>query len=104
MTGGPPSELIAARCTVEETRQRIGATTLGYLSLEGVVRAVGLPKSKFCRACFDGQYPIRVPHAVRISKLMLETPKAREDADGPAAGNGASCAALPDAEGALEPS
>ncbi|MCC6727828.1 MAG: amidophosphoribosyltransferase [Chthonomonadales bacterium] len=98
------SELIAARCTVEETRQRIGATTLGYLSLEGVVRAVGLPKSKFCRACFDGQYPIRVPHAVRISKLMLETPKAREDADGPAAGNGASCAALPDTEGALEPS
>lgn len=66
------SELVAARHSVEEIRNLIGATTLGYLSLEGVVRAVGLGKNKFCRACFDGRYPIPVPPHVRVTKLMLE--------------------------------
>jgi amidophosphoribosyltransferase len=66
------NELVAATHTVEEIRQMIGATTLGYLSLDGVVKAVGLHKNSFCRACFDGKYPIRVPTDVRVSKLMLE--------------------------------
>jgi amidophosphoribosyltransferase len=65
-------ELIAARHSVEEIRQEIGATSLGFLSLEGTVRAIGLHKDKFCRACFDGKYPIPVPLDVRRSKLMLE--------------------------------
>ncbi|HZP81011.1 MAG TPA: amidophosphoribosyltransferase, partial [Chthonomonadaceae bacterium] len=65
-------ELVAARSSVEEIRKIIGATSLGYLSLEGVVRAVGMHKDKFCRACFDGKYPIPVPQDVRLSKLMLE--------------------------------
>lgn len=65
-------ELIAARLSVPEIRKQIGATSLGYLSLEGVVRAVGMHKDKFCRACFDGKYPIPVPQDVRNSKLMLE--------------------------------
>ena len=65
-------ELIAARHTVEEIRQRIGATTLGYLSLQGCVRAIGLHKDKFCRACFDGKYPIAIPQDVRLTKFMLE--------------------------------
>jgi amidophosphoribosyltransferase len=65
-------ELVAARHSVEAIRQLIGATTLGYLSLEGVVRAVGMHKENFCRACFDGKYPIPVPQDVRNSKLMLE--------------------------------
>lgn len=65
-------ELVAAKHSVEEIRQLIGATSLGYLSLGGVVRAVGLNKENFCRACFDGKYPIPIPHDVRVSKLMLE--------------------------------
>ena len=65
-------ELVAARLSVDEIRQLIGATSLGYLSLDGVVRAVGMHKDKFCRACFDGKYPIPVPQDVRVSKLMLE--------------------------------
>ncbi len=65
-------ELIAARCSVEDIRRRIGATTLGYLSLAGVVRAVGVGKDKFCRACFDGKYPIPVPANVVMSKMILE--------------------------------
>jgi amidophosphoribosyltransferase len=69
------SELVAARHSVEEIRQLIGATTLGYLSLEGVVRAIGMGKDKFCRACFDGKYPIPVPPELRLSKMMLEPQK-----------------------------
>ena len=65
-------ELVAARLSIEEIRQLIGATSLGYLSLDGVVRAIGMNKDKFCRACFDGKYPIPVPRDVRVSKLMLE--------------------------------
>lgn len=65
-------ELVAAKHSVEEIRQLIGATSLGYLSLEGGMRAIGMNKDKFCRACFDGKYPIEVPQDVRVSKLMLE--------------------------------
>jgi amidophosphoribosyltransferase len=65
-------ELVAACHSIESIRKMIGATTLGYLSLEGVVRAVGMHKDKFCRACFDGKYPIPVPQDIRMSKLMLE--------------------------------
>ena len=66
------NELVAARLSVKQICELIGATSLGYLSLEGVVRAVGMHKDKFCRACFDGKYPIPVPDDVRNSKLMLE--------------------------------
>ena len=66
------NELVAARLTVPQICELIGATSLGYLSLDGVVRAVGMHKDKFCRACFDGKYPIPIPLDVRNSKLMLE--------------------------------
>jgi amidophosphoribosyltransferase len=65
-------ELVAATHSVEEIRKLIGATSLGYLSLEGVVRAIGMHKDKFCRACFDGKYPIPIPREVQMTKLMLE--------------------------------
>ena len=68
-------ELVAFRHSVEEIRKKIGATSLGYLSLEGVIRAVGVGKDKFCRACFDGKYPIPVPPDVKVTKLMLEDHK-----------------------------
>ena len=53
-------------------RKLIGATSLGYLSLDGAVRAIGMHKDKFCRACFDSKYPIPIPRDVRMSKLVLE--------------------------------
>lgn len=71
-------ELVAARQSVEEIRKLIGATSLGYLSLEGAVRAVGMSKDHFCRACFDARYPIEVPPEVRVSKLMLERRRSKE--------------------------
>ncbi len=67
-------DLVAAKHTVEEIRQMIGATTLGYLSLNGVAKAIGIHKDKFCRACFDGKYPIEIPPHVRVSKFALEMP------------------------------
>ncbi len=66
------NELVAARLEVEEIRRLIGATSLGYLSLDGVKRAIGLHRNHYCSACFDGKYPIPVPQDVRISKLQLE--------------------------------
>jgi amidophosphoribosyltransferase len=51
------SELIAANYSLEEIRTYLGVDTLGYLSLEGMLRAAG-PRNEFCHACFSGQYPI----------------------------------------------
>ncbi len=67
-------ELVAALKSVEQIRELIGATSLGYLSLDGAVRAINLPKSLFCRACFDGKYPITVPPEVQGTKMMGNEP------------------------------
>ena len=52
-----PDQLVGANYTVEEIREQIGATTLAYLSPEAMVTATEQPKSRLCRACFDGDYP-----------------------------------------------
>jgi amidophosphoribosyltransferase len=63
-------ELIASRMSVEEIRQYIGADSLGYLSLHGLIKSIGLPKETFCNACFTGDYP--VPVQLEMDKLALE--------------------------------
>ena len=63
-------ELIGADLAVDEIRAYIGADTLGYLSLDGMVAAAGGPKESYCRACFDGEYPIEVP--AHAGKFVLE--------------------------------
>jgi amidophosphoribosyltransferase len=65
-------ELVASDLSVEEIRRFVGADSLGYLSLDGMVAATGAPKDDFCRACFDGEYPIEVPGGV--GKFLLEHP------------------------------
>ncbi len=50
-------QLIAAQNTVEEIRKFIGADTLGYLSIEGLFKAMQTGENKYCAACFDGHYP-----------------------------------------------
>lgn len=52
--------LIAAHKSVEEICEEIGATSLGFLSLEGLVRAIGVPKEKLSTSCFTGEYPIDI--------------------------------------------
>lgn len=64
-------ELIAAQKTIPEIRDSLGADSLGYLSLEGLIEAVALPKEIFCLACFTGDYPI--PVQLEMDKLALET-------------------------------
>ena len=55
------AELIAPGMSVDEICRSIGADSLAYISLEGLVASTGLPKKRLCRACFDGHYPIPVP-------------------------------------------
>lgn len=59
---GTHEELIAYKRTVEEIRQFIGADSLHYLSLEGMMRAVGRTEG-YCQACFTGRYPLNVDMA-----------------------------------------
>jgi amidophosphoribosyltransferase len=54
------AELIAGGLSAEEIRVSIGADTLGYVSLEGLIAATTLPAGRLCRACFDGDYPLGV--------------------------------------------
>jgi amidophosphoribosyltransferase len=63
-------ELIAADLTVDQIRSYVGADSLGYLSLDGMVAAAGEPKETYCRACFDGAYPIEIPEGA--GKFILE--------------------------------
>ncbi len=64
-------ELIAAQKTIPGIRDFIGADSLGYLSIEGLIKAVALPRDIFCLACFTGDYPI--PVQLEMDKLALET-------------------------------
>ena len=64
------SELIAARMDVEAIRRHIGADSLGYLSLDGMVRASGGDADEYCTACFTGQY--LVPVQLELDKSILE--------------------------------
>jgi amidophosphoribosyltransferase len=63
-------EMIAARHTVDEVREAIGATSLAYLSLDGLQAATRRPESALCRACLTRDYPTRVPS--EASKLRFE--------------------------------
>ena len=55
------AELIATSMSVEQIRESIGADSLGYLSVDGMVEATGQPRSELCTACFTGDYPIPPP-------------------------------------------
>ena len=66
------SELIAAQKSVEEIREHINADSLGYLSIQGLARAVGLKRDKFCMACFDAKYPIEIDENNKVCKFALE--------------------------------
>ena len=68
------TELIAATNSVEQIREFIGADSLGYLSIGGVLAALDLPYDRFCFACFDGNYPEPVPYDVEQRKFLLEEP------------------------------
>ena len=64
-------ELLASDLSVDDVRQFIGADSLAYLSLDALVEATGSDKAGYCRACFDGEYPIPIPERTP-TKLLLE--------------------------------
>lgn len=64
------AELIASGLDVDGIRASIGADSLGYVSLDGLVAASEQPKTRLCTACFDGNYPIELPSMV--GKHVLE--------------------------------
>ena len=55
------SELIAATHTIDEIRRYIGADSLGYISVEGLLDAVGPTKTAYCTSCYTGRYPVAFP-------------------------------------------
>ena len=66
------AELVASGLDVEGVRRSIGADTLGYISLDGLVAASEQPRTRLCMACFDGTYPIPLPDDARLGKHLLE--------------------------------
>jgi amidophosphoribosyltransferase len=66
----PEDTLIASSHSTEEIRALLGADSLGYLSLDGLMRAIGLPEGELCNACFHGRYPMPIDGA--LPKLALE--------------------------------
>ncbi len=79
-------ELAAAHRSVEEMCEHVGATSLHYLSLEGMQLATRMPEGAVCRACFTRQYPTAVPAggthqaAVRAGGALSMRPGCREPA------------------------
>jgi amidophosphoribosyltransferase len=55
------NELIAANAEVEDVRAAIGATSLAYITLDGLQAATRRPESALCRACLTGDYPTAIP-------------------------------------------
>jgi amidophosphoribosyltransferase len=64
------AELVANGLDTEGIRASIGADSLGYVSLDGLIAATEQPRTRLCRACFDGEYPIPLPEVV--GKHVLE--------------------------------
>jgi amidophosphoribosyltransferase len=68
-------KLIANQYTHQEICDYLGADSIGYLDVAGMVRATGLEKNSFCMACFTGEYPI--PYDAAFDKLVMERRKNR---------------------------
>jgi amidophosphoribosyltransferase len=64
------SKLMAANYSIEEIRKYLNADSLHYLSQDGMVKATGLPRTSFCMACYDGNYP--VPYDPALDKHIIE--------------------------------
>jgi len=66
------SELVASQMSVNQIKDLIGVDGLYYLSLEGLLNVFGDCRENFCTACFNGDYPVKIPKLGDSSKYMLE--------------------------------
>ncbi|MGH2755773.1 MAG: amidophosphoribosyltransferase [Actinomycetota bacterium] len=67
-------DLIGSQMTVPEIQAHIGADSLAYLSIDGMVEATNIPGEDFCTACFSSKYPVEVPPDQLRTKHVLEQP------------------------------
>jgi amidophosphoribosyltransferase len=74
-------ELIGARLQVDQIKEHVGADSLAYLSLDGMLGATQVPVDGFCTACFSSNYPVTVPAHELRNKLVLEQPSNTEQTD-----------------------
>ena len=75
------AELIANGLDIEGIRTTIGADSLGYVSLDQLVKSTEQPAKRLCTACFSGEYPIELPSSDLIGKHVLEGVERRVDSD-----------------------
>ncbi|HUB39419.1 MAG TPA: amidophosphoribosyltransferase [Streptosporangiaceae bacterium] len=64
------AELMAGNLSIDEIRESIGADSLGFVSLAGLIEATTLPADGLCRACFDGEYPVPVADGEKGKHLL----------------------------------
>ncbi|MBI3874945.1 MAG: amidophosphoribosyltransferase, partial [Verrucomicrobia bacterium] len=74
------NKLMAVNHSLEEIRRYLNADSLAYLSLDGMVKATGRPGNAFCKACYDGDYP--VPYDPKLEKHIMERRRARVESLG----------------------
>ena len=72
------NELIGSRLDTDAIKEHVGADSLAYLSLEGMLGATQVPADSFCTACFSSDYPVTVPAHELRNKLVLEGPSTTE--------------------------
>jgi len=65
-----PKNLLANQLTLSEIRDYLEVDSIGYLDVDGMVRATGLPANQFCLACFNSDYP--VPFDPNLDKFIME--------------------------------
>lgn len=66
------AELIASNLSIEGIKKYLDADSLGYLSLEALVKAVSLPQKNLCMACLNGAYPIEIPEKMENLRLIFK--------------------------------
>ncbi len=81
-------ELVAAAREIEEIRELLGATSLAYLSLEGLQAATQRPEGSFCRACLTREYPTGIPEDRQLAKLRFEPRRTPRPEAAPVPGRG----------------
>jgi amidophosphoribosyltransferase len=65
-------ELVASGRTEEGVAKQIGADSVHYLSMPGLVEAIGMPEENLCLGCLTGRYPVEVPEERRRFQKVLE--------------------------------
>jgi amidophosphoribosyltransferase len=65
-------EFIANHKSLEDIRKFLNVDSLKYLSLDGLIKAIGESEEKFCFACFNGEYPVPIPENMKSDKYSID--------------------------------